>query len=245
MDLRRFKALHVAGATLKEIAAEVGCDPRTVKRYLNGPGRPPAAPPRVGTQPRLIDHLAPVVDAWLAVDVRLRGTVVHERLVAEYGFTGSYQRVKMYVAAARPRICAELGLAEPSGSLHRRFETTPGAQAQVDWGTESRALAQALGVRYVYSFHMVLSYSRDPFCCFTTSLDLGTFFGCHLRAFTHFGGVPGSIVYDRTKTVVRRHVAPGRAVPPPPDAAAPPGPCLLYTSPSPRDRTRSRMPSSA
>ena len=25
----------------------------------------------------------------------------------------------------------------------------------------------------------------------------------------------------------------------------PPGPCLLYTSPSPRDRTRSRMPSSA
>ena len=220
MDLRRFKALHVAGATLKEIAAEVGCDPRTVKKYLNGLGRPPAAPPRVGTQPRLIDHLAPVVDAWLAVDVRLRGTVIHERLVAEYGFTGSYQRVKMYVAAARPRICAELGLAEPSGSLHRRFETTPGAQAQVDWGTESRALAQALGVRYVYSFHMVLSYSRDPFCCFTTSLDLGTFFGCHLRAFTHFGGVPGSIVYGRTKTVVRRHVAPGRAVPIHPEAAA-------------------------
>ena len=28
------------------------------------------------------------------------------------------------------------------------------------------------------------------------------------------------------------------------EAAAPP-PCLLYTSPSPRDRTRSRMPSSA
>ena len=28
-------------------------------------------------------------------------------------------------------------------------------------------------------------------------------------------------------------------------AAAAPGACLLYTSPSPRDRTRSRMPSSA
>ena len=26
---------------------------------------------------------------------------------------------------------------------------------------------------------------------------------------------------------------------------APPGPCLLYTSPSPRDRQKSRMPSSA
>jgi hypothetical protein len=32
--------------------------------------------------------------------------------------------------------------------------------------------------------------------------------------------VPGSIVYDRTKTVVRRHVAPGRAVPLHPQAAA-------------------------
>ena len=72
----------------------------------------------------------------------------------------------------------------------------------------------------VYSFHMTLSYSRDPFCCFTTSQDLGTFFDCHRRAFAHFGGVPGSIVYDRTKTVVKRHVAPREAVPLHPEAAA-------------------------
>lgn len=49
---------------------------------------------------------------------------------------------------------------------------------------------------------------RNPFCCFTTSQDLATFFDCHRQAFAHFGGVPMSIVYDRTKTVVRRHVAP-------------------------------------
>lgn len=220
MDLRRFKPLRDAGATWKEIADELGLDPRTVKKYINGPAVPPAAPRRIGTQPRLIEHVAPVVDAWLAKDITLRGTVIHERLVAEHGFTGSYQRVKLYVAEARPRIAAELGLPGPLSGLHRRFETTPGAQAQVDWGTESRAIAKALGVRYVYSFHMTLSYSRDPFCCFTTSLDLATFFGCHIRAFQHFGGVPGAIVYDRTKTIVRRHVAPGRAVPIHPEAAA-------------------------
>lgn len=220
MDLRRFKPLREAGATWKEIADELGVDPRTVKKYIDGPPVPPAAPRRIGTQPRLIEHLAPLVDAWLAGDLTLRATVIHERLVAEHGFTGSYQRVKLYVADARPRIAAELGLPGPLAGLHRRFETTPGAQAQVDWGTESRAVARALGVRYVYSFHMTLSYSRDPFCCFTTSLDLATFFGCHQRAFAHFGGVPGSIVYDRTKTVVRRHVTPGRAVPIHPEAAA-------------------------
>ena len=32
---------------------------------------------------------------------------------------------------------------------------------------------------------------------------------------------------------------------PPPSGAQPPGTCLLYTSPSPRDRQKSRMPSSA
>ncbi len=51
-------------------------------------------------------------------------------------------------------------------------------------------------------------------------MDLATFWDCHRRAFAHFGGVPGSIVYDRTKTVIKRHVAPGRAVPLHPEAAA-------------------------
>ncbi|WP_425471274.1 DDE-type integrase/transposase/recombinase [Streptomyces roseicoloratus] len=75
-----------------------------------------------------------------------------------------------------------------------------------------------MGIPKVYSFHMTLSYSRDPFCCFTRSQDLRTFFDRHRRAFAHFGGVPMTIVYDRTKTVVRRHVVPGEAVPPHPEA---------------------------
>ena len=77
-----------------------------------------------------------------------------------------------------------------------------------------------IGTPKVYSFHMVLSYSRDPFCCYTARTDLATFFGCHIRAFEYFGGVPGSVVYDRTKTVVKRHVAPGKAVPLHPEAVA-------------------------
>jgi hypothetical protein len=67
---------------------------------------------------------------------------------------------------------------------------------------------------------MTLSHSRDPFTCFTTSMDLATFWDCHRRAFAHFGGVPATIVYDRTKTVIKRHVAPGVAVPLHPEAAA-------------------------
>lgn len=72
----------------------------------------------------------------------------------------------------------------------------------------------------MYSFHMTLSHSRDPFCCYTDSTDLATFWDCHRRAFAHFGGVPHTIVYDRTKTVIKRHVAPRQAVPLHPEAAA-------------------------
>jgi len=154
-------------------------------------------------------------------DITLKGSVIHERLVAEHGFTGSYQRVKVFLAEARPRIAAVLAESDenPLAGLHRRFEVVPGAQAQVDWGDEGDLLAH-VGIGAVYSFHMTLSYSRDPFTCFTTSMDLATFWDCHRRAFAHFGGVPGSIVYDRTKTVIKRHLAPGVAVPLHPEAAA-------------------------
>src|SRR5215217_1420887 len=79
----------------------------------------------------------------------------------------------MFPADARPRIAAEMAEADdnPLTGLHRRFEVVPGAQAQVDWGDEGDLLAH-VGILTVYSFHLVLSHSRDPFCCCTTSMDL-------------------------------------------------------------------------
>jgi hypothetical protein len=41
----------------------------------------------------------------------------------------------------------------------------------------------------------------------------GQLLGCHIRAFAHFGGIPAKILYDRTKTVVRRHVGRSMEVP--------------------------------
>lgn len=222
LELRRFRALRQAEVSISEIARETGLNWRTVKKYLeaDGPAAPPEPPPRADRGKQMIAAYAPVIDAWLRAELLLKGTVIHERLAGEYGFTGNYQRVKMYLQEARPRIAAELGYTPSElARLHRRFEVVPGAQAQVDWGDEGGILAHA-GIAKVYSFHMVLSYSRDPFCCFTTSQDLAAFWACHRRAFAHFGGVPGSIVYDRTKTVVRRHVAPGQAVPLHPGAVA-------------------------
>ena len=47
---------------------------------------------------------------------------------------------------------------------------------------------------------------------------MASFWDCHVRAFRHFGGVPAEILYDRTKTVVKRHVGRDMAVPLHPEA---------------------------
>ncbi len=223
MNIRRFRVLHETGSSYAETARECGVDPRTVKKYLAADAgtAPPGAPSRAGCQPRVIAPFTALIETWLRGDVTLKGSVIYERLVAEHGFTGHYQRVKMHLATVRPRIETELFATDENDlrGLHRRFEAVPGAQAQVDWGEEGDLLAH-VGIARTYTFHLALSHSRDPFTCFTSSMDLATFWDCHRRAFAHFGGVPGSIVYDRTKTVIKRHVAPGKAVPLHPQAAA-------------------------
>jgi len=209
MNLQEFRPLADAGVPWSEIARLAGCDARTAKKYLSGPPRPPHYRSRLSSG-RVIDPFTGTIDAWLrASKGALCATTIYERLAAEpYRFPGSYQRVKQYVRVRRPEICAELGITARGAEMHRRFEVAPGSQAQVDWGDEG-LLADG---RRVYSFHMVLSCSRDPFCRYTTATDLATFWACHTEAFAHFGGVPATILYDRTKTVVKKHVGRGEPV---------------------------------
>ena len=162
MELRAFKALAEAGATWAEIARETGHDWRTVKRYLSSDA--PTTPPELakrGPGPRKIDPYAHLIDAWLRAQPKLKASVIWERLVTEHGFDGHYQRVKVYVRENRARLTNTDP--EPAG-FHRRFEVLAGAQAQVDWGDEGE-LQTPTGPLHAYSFHMVLSHSRDPFCC--------------------------------------------------------------------------------
>src|SRR5262245_44712848 len=62
-----------------------------------------------------------------------------------------------------------------------RFETAPGRQAQVDWGTTWAQIGTQL-VR-VQVFVMVLGYSRRLYVEFTHDQQLATLIACHEHAF--------------------------------------------------------------
>ena len=188
------KALHRQGRTYAEIARLLGRDWRTVKRYVEA-GEQPAY--RRKRAPSKLDSFTALIDQWLAREPSLLATRIHQDLVRDYGFAGTYQTVRRYVARARP---------QPASGPEERFETAPGHQAQVDWSHEEPLLT-ASGIELpLYGFHMVLGHSRDAFVAFCGSQDLTSFWACHRAAFAHFGGVPREILYDRTKTVVKSHV---------------------------------------
>ncbi|MGO4422529.1 IS21 family transposase, partial [Streptomyces sp. MCAF7] len=95
LELRRYRGLYESGAiSLSEIAKETGLNRRTVRKYLSGQG--PVAPPRRAAngrpRKRVVDEVAPLIDAMLRAEITIKGAVIHERLVQEYGFTGNYQR---------------------------------------------------------------------------------------------------------------------------------------------------------
>jgi transposase len=195
MDIR---ALSRQGYTYAEIGRLVGRDWRTVKRYLESGAQPVYRRKRM---PSKLDPLKPLIDQWLAAEPRLLATRVHQDLVRDYGFDGSYNTVRRYVERSRPK---------PPRRAEERFETAPGFQAQVDWSHE-QPIRTSSGLELpLYCFHMVLGHSRDAFCALTGSQDLVTFWSCHRQAFAHFGGVPRELLYDRTKTVVRTHRRQGR-----------------------------------
>ena len=130
LELRRFRGLVESGAmSLSEIAKETGLNCRTVSKYLSAEA--PVAPPQRdcragGAARRVVDEFAPLIDAMLRSEILMKAAVIHERLASEYGFTGNYQRVKLYLQEARPRIAAELGISPGTGGAASPVRGGPG-----------------------------------------------------------------------------------------------------------------------
>jgi transposase len=193
---REFMDVHdawVRGKSISEIARQTGRDRKTIRRLLREGAQ-------VGRKPRQISSkLDPFREYLLArmvsEDPVSNAEVLYDE-IHELGYRGGGTILKEFMHPFR-------ALAKEKATV--RFETPPGRQAQVDWGTFKKP-----GRKRVQGFVMTLGWSRAQYLDFTDSQALALFLGCHEQAFHYLGGVPEEILYDRVKTVWLHDDEPGR-----------------------------------
>jgi transposase len=195
-------AVQIEGLSHRAAARRFGIDPRTVAkmvRFAAPPGYVRTKPP---AKPKL-DPFIPVIDRILFDDKSRPRKQQHtakrifERLRDEYGFTGGLTIVKDYVAGWRQR----------AQEMFVPLEHPPG-HAQVDFG-------EAIGViggveRKIRFFALDLPHSDACFVVGYPAETTEAFCDGHVQAFSFFGGVPQSILYDNTKIAVARIFGDGK-----------------------------------
>ena len=191
-DVTAMIRLQALGWGTKRIARELGCDRKTVKRYLRGGGWHPYRSPR---RPGRLDDLTD----WLGERFRRhRGNadVVRQELADEHGVQVSLRTVERAVQGLRQDLEAE-------SKATVRFETAPGQQLQIDFGTTAVEIGDER-VR-VHLFVATLGYSRRNFvAAFRHERQSAWITGLE-AAFQHFGGVPHEVLIDNPKTLVTHH----------------------------------------
>ncbi len=177
--------LKSQGYSIRAIARIIGLDRRTVSKRLKEASLKGYRRREFSSK---LDPFKPYIDKRVkeALPDVLPATVLHEEIVRQ-GFDGSLRIVQRYLRTLTP---------SPVSESIVRFETAPGYQAQADW-TVIRG-----GKEPIYGFVMVLGYSRMAFVHFTDNMRQSTWLDCHEKAFSYFGGVPETILYDNLKSVV-------------------------------------------
>jgi transposase len=194
-------AVRIEGLSERAAARRFGIDARTVNKMMKfsvPPGYRRSKPP---VKPKLGPFIA-MIDAILAEDKGRPKKQQHtskrifERLRDEHGFTGGITIVKDYVAGWRQR----------AQEMFVPLVHEPG-HAQADFG-------EAIGViggveRKLHFFAFDLPHSDAGFVVAYPAETTEAFCDGHVAAFSFFGGIPKSILYDNTKIAVARILGDG------------------------------------
>lgn len=210
LDIREMLRQMRLGASNRAIAEALQASRNTVKKYrewakeqgLLGGELPPTdrlmallqatmpetPPPQVASS---VEPHRKLVDDWLAKG--WESQAMHQKLVKDYGFTGSYSAVWRFVQSLEP--------GQPEATV--RVEVDPGAEAQVDFGYVGKLLDLRTGkLRKAWAFVMTLSFSRHQYVEFVFDQTVETWLRLHRNAFGYFGGVPKRIVLDNLKAAI-------------------------------------------
>jgi transposase len=136
--------------------------------------------------PTRLDPYKPIIQARLEAFPLLTAQRLFEELRSA-GYPGGYTQLKEYVRQVRPHAPAEPVV---------RFETPPGYQGQVDFGTFQLPWGRR------YALLVVLGYSRLLWIRFYPRQTMTTLIRGLESAFEFFGGVPQELLFDQMRSVV-------------------------------------------
>lgn len=189
-----------------EIARKIGCDPRTVKRYLEIEDWNSSEAPVQKREAPVMDPVKPIIDQWLVEDLKkkkkYRRTAkrIHTLLVKDYRFKGSERSVRDYVMKKKRELLEDKKCSLP-------LDAVPGT-AQVDFGEASfKYKGEIVDLSYlVLSFPYSNSFYMQVFKgqnkeCFMEGLK---------RIFQHLGGVPRVIRFDNLSPAVKKVLPHGK-----------------------------------
>ncbi len=183
-----------------EIARKIGCDPRTVKKYLEIENWNVDGKPIQKREAPVMDPVKPIIDQWLEEDLKKKkksrrtAKRIHSLLEKGYGFKGSERSVRDYVRKRKTELLEDKKCSLP-------LEAIPGT-AQVDFGEASfKYKGELVDLSYlVLSFPYSNSFYMQVFKgqnkeCFMEGLK---------RIFHRLGGVPRVIRFDNLSPAVKK-----------------------------------------
>ena len=174
------------------IARQLNVHRDTVRRVLREHG---AAPPGVPLRRSLVEPYRSFIRETLEKYPTLAASRLYD-MVCERGYAGQGSHFRYLVSTMRPR---------PAAEAYLRLRTLPGEQMQIDWAHFGH-LPIGRARRPLMGFVAVLSYSRRVFLRFFLNAQMDSFLRGHVEAFTAFGGLARTLLYDNLKSVVLERV---------------------------------------
>ena len=196
----KIRSLYEDGESQRSIAARLGISRQTVKKYCQGDTHPEVRK----TYTRQCNVITEDVTNFILNCFRQdqeenlkkqkhTAKRIYDRLVSEYGFTGSYSAVREAVRQLRSthRVPAQADIP---------LEYDMGDAIQIDWG---EATVYINGVRTKINFFCGrLCCSCDIFVQAFYSQNMESFPEAQQRMSDHFGGIPGRLIFDNAKVAV-------------------------------------------
>ncbi|MEM6793110.1 MAG: IS21 family transposase [Acidobacteriota bacterium] len=180
------------GLTKAEVARRLGRSRQTLYNWIQRDRivKDAGAPEKPTHRPSKLEPYKPYLDSRLE-RFDIPATVLLKE-IRKKGYAGGITILREYVAKVKKRHVR---------SVVDRFETEPGRQAQVDWG--SCGILEHDGRRRRLSlFVLVLGYSRVIWARFVVSEQRPVMLGLLEDAFEGIGGVPKELLIDNMKQAV-------------------------------------------